>query len=53
VVRKKDVCAYKEQYLGANQQNIANYFSLSWGKTISRRCDADIVSKKKSFHSPL
>jgi hypothetical protein len=27
-------CAYKEQYPGASQQNIANCFSHLWGKPI-------------------
>jgi hypothetical protein len=33
--KRKYMCAYKEQYTGASQQNIPNYFSLLWGKPIS------------------
>jgi hypothetical protein len=29
LVKKKDLCAYKEQFPGASQQNISNYFSHS------------------------
>jgi hypothetical protein len=35
----------REQYPGASQQNIANYFSLLWGKPIGRHCGGD---KKKN-----
>jgi hypothetical protein len=32
VAERKDVCMCKEQYPGARQQNIANYFSFLWHK---------------------
>jgi hypothetical protein len=38
--------ACKEEYPGASQQNISNYFSLLWGKPISWRCVGDILSEK-------
>lgn len=49
VSEKRDVCAYKEQYPGASQQNIANYFSVLWDKPISRRCVGDILSEKERW----
>jgi hypothetical protein len=40
------VCAYREQNPGAGQQNIANDFSLLWGKPpISRRCIEDVINE--------
>jgi hypothetical protein len=44
---KKDMCAHKEQYLGAGQQNIARYLSFLWGKSISWHCVGDILSRQK------
>jgi hypothetical protein len=44
VGEKKDVCAYIEQYSGASQQNITNYFSFLWGKLIIWLCVGDILS---------
>jgi hypothetical protein len=39
------VLAYKEQYPGASQQNIANYYySILWGKPLSQHCIGDILS---------
>jgi hypothetical protein len=43
------VCAYKEQYPGASQQNIANSVSLLWGKPTSWCCVVDILRNKKQF----
>jgi hypothetical protein len=46
---KKVVCAYREQYPGAGQQNIANYLQLSQCGTelsISQRCVGDILNEK-------
>jgi hypothetical protein len=43
---EKRVCAGKEQCPGSSQQNIVSYFSLLWGKPISRRCVGDILSEK-------
>jgi hypothetical protein len=44
--------ACREQYPGANQQNIANYFSLLWGKPISRCCIGDILSENENPKLP-
>jgi hypothetical protein len=45
---RKDVCAYREQYSATRQQNIANNFSLLWGKTISWHCVGDILREKRN-----
>jgi hypothetical protein len=46
---KKDVCAYKEQYPSASQQNIAHCFSLLWGIPTTHRCVGDMSEKENSF----
>jgi hypothetical protein len=48
--QKKRERACKE-YSGANQQNIADCFSLLWGKPTSQHCARDILSKKTPFNS--
>jgi hypothetical protein len=42
-----DVCACKEQYPDASQQNIINYFSILWGKPTSQNCAGDTRINKK------
>jgi hypothetical protein len=42
VGEKKKTCANKEQYPGASQQNIANYFSILWSSPIRQFCVPDI-----------
>jgi hypothetical protein len=43
VLLKNDVCAFKEQYPGASQQNIFKHFSLLCGKPVL----ADILCEKE------
>jgi hypothetical protein len=46
---KKVVCAYREQYPGAGQQNIANYLQLSQCGTelsISQCCVGDVLNER-------
>jgi hypothetical protein len=38
------LCAYKEHYPSASQQNSANYFRLLWGKPFSWCCVGHILS---------
>jgi hypothetical protein len=46
------LCAYKEQYPDASQQNIANYFFLyGVNLSISRRCVSDILSEKRKWEN--
>jgi hypothetical protein len=49
LVEKKDVCAYKQQYPCASQQNIANYICLLWGKPMCW----PYSEWKNSFNFPL
>ncbi|XP_021916826.1 tigger transposable element-derived protein 6-like [Zootermopsis nevadensis] len=51
VGEKKDICAYKERYPCASQQNIANHFSRLWGKPLSRRCVGDILSEREKWEN--
>jgi hypothetical protein len=43
--------AYREQYPGASQQNITNYFTLLWGIPISGAV-LEIFFVKESFNLP-
>jgi hypothetical protein len=45
-IKKKEVCAYKDQFPVAFLHNIANPFSLLWGKSISR-CYIALSEKNK------
>jgi hypothetical protein len=47
LVTKRDVCAYKEQYPGESQQNIANCFCNLWvNPSISQFSIVDVIYKK-------
>jgi hypothetical protein len=44
--------SYKEQYPGASQQSIANYFTHLWGKTIHQLALCRyILSEKKEMRT--
>jgi hypothetical protein len=43
--------AYKEQYCAARQQNVANNFSLLWGKPVSQLCVGDTLREKKKWEN--
>jgi hypothetical protein len=51
LLEKKDVCAYKEQYPGASQQNILNYFFYGVKPSINRRHVGYILSEKKKWEN--
>jgi hypothetical protein len=45
------LCACKEHYSGARQQNIANCSSPFWGNPISWHCVGDILSEEKKWEN--
>jgi hypothetical protein len=45
------MCAYKEKYPVATQQNVANSLSRLLGNPISRRCVRDILRETKKWHN--
>jgi hypothetical protein len=45
-LKKKDVCAFKEHYLGASQLNTVKYFSVLQSELISWCSARDIISEK-------
>lgn len=51
VSEKKEVLAQREQFPASSQQNIANYFSVLWDKSLSHLSIGNILSEKKMVKS--
>jgi hypothetical protein len=47
----KEVCAHTDQISVDSQQNISNYFSLSWDKPITQCHKCDTLSENKKWES--
>lgn len=49
VSEKKEVLAQREQFPASSQQNIANYSSVLWEKSVSHLSIGDVLSEKNKW----